>query len=181
MSADIIIRDKLIPTREHGSVLLYVHGNHKARSDGKPRTATSTLTQLLNSEATLGSNSIVIHSVNQRLLTNRPGSDTCDLFSRLLARKITKGIHSCTPALTEPPNTDQNRDGHGNDAHTAIGQQELLRRLLLAASTAEENADGGRHGQHEGEDHVVPGHEVALLRHGWLSLADAAVVLCWCQ
>ena len=31
VSADIIIRDKLRPTREHGSILLYVHGNHKAR------------------------------------------------------------------------------------------------------------------------------------------------------
>ena len=40
------------PAREHGSVLLYVHGNHKAHSDGKPRTAaTSTFTQLLNSDA----------------------------------------------------------------------------------------------------------------------------------
>ena len=34
---------------EHGSVLLYVHGNQGARLDGKPRTATSTFTQLLNS------------------------------------------------------------------------------------------------------------------------------------
>jgi len=25
------IRDKLRPTREHGSILLYVHGNRKAR------------------------------------------------------------------------------------------------------------------------------------------------------
>ena len=159
MSADIIIRNKLRPTREHGSILLYVHGNHKARSDGKPRTATSTLTQPLNSGATLGQTSIVIHSVNQRLLRSRPGSDSCDFFSfflPLLARKITKGIPSCTPAFTEPSNTDQDRDGHGNDAQTAIGHQELLRRLLLAASTAVENADGGRHGQHEGEDHVVP-------------------------
>ena len=31
VSADIIIRNKLRPTREHGSLLLYVHGNHKAR------------------------------------------------------------------------------------------------------------------------------------------------------
>ena len=28
---------------EHGSVLLYVHRNHKACQDGQPRTATSTL------------------------------------------------------------------------------------------------------------------------------------------
>ena len=34
---------------KHGSVLLYVHGNLKAHSDGKPRTATSTFTQLQNS------------------------------------------------------------------------------------------------------------------------------------
>ena len=49
MSLTQIIRDKLRPMREHGSMLLYVHGNHKARYDGKPRTATSTLTQHLNS------------------------------------------------------------------------------------------------------------------------------------
>ena len=29
-------------------MLLYVHGNQKAHKDGQPRTATSTLTQLLN-------------------------------------------------------------------------------------------------------------------------------------
>ena len=34
--------------REHGSILLYVHENQKARQDGQPMTATSTLTQLLN-------------------------------------------------------------------------------------------------------------------------------------
>ena len=33
----------------HGSMLLYVHRNHKAHWDGEPRTATSTFTQLLNS------------------------------------------------------------------------------------------------------------------------------------
>ena len=43
-----------------------------------------------------------IHSVNQHLLRNRPGSDSCDL-SRLLARKITKGIHSCKPASLNRP------------------------------------------------------------------------------
>ena len=42
----------------------------------------------------LGSTSFVIHSVNQRLLRNRPGSDSYNLL-RLLAQKITKGIHSC--------------------------------------------------------------------------------------
>ena len=30
-------------------MLLYVHRNHKAHSDGEPRTATSTFTQLLDS------------------------------------------------------------------------------------------------------------------------------------
>ena len=33
---------------EHGSVLLYVYGNHEACQDGQSKTATSTLTQLLN-------------------------------------------------------------------------------------------------------------------------------------
>ena len=33
MSSDVgwLIRDKLRPMREHGSLLLYVHGNHEAR------------------------------------------------------------------------------------------------------------------------------------------------------
>ena len=35
---------------KHGSIILYVHGNQKARSDGQLRTCTSTLTQLLNYE-----------------------------------------------------------------------------------------------------------------------------------
>ena len=42
------IRDKMRPMLKHGSILLYVHGNHKVHDDGQPRTATSTLTQLLN-------------------------------------------------------------------------------------------------------------------------------------
>ena len=33
---------------KHGSIILYVHGNQKVREDGQLRTATSTLTQLLN-------------------------------------------------------------------------------------------------------------------------------------
>ena len=50
MSSDVgrYIGDKLRPMPKHGSVILYVHGNQKARWDGQPRTATSTLTQLLN-------------------------------------------------------------------------------------------------------------------------------------
>ena len=38
---------------KHSSIQLYLHGNQKARYDGQPRTATSTLTQLLNYEAVL--------------------------------------------------------------------------------------------------------------------------------
>ena len=55
--------------------------------------------------AILGSASIVIHSVKQRLLRNRPGSDaaTSRDFLRLLARKITKGIYSCKPASVNRP------------------------------------------------------------------------------
>ena len=39
---------------KHLSVLLYVHGNHKAHQDGEPGTATSTCTQLLNSDEDVG-------------------------------------------------------------------------------------------------------------------------------
>ena len=35
---------------KHGSILHYVHGNQKAREDGQPRTATSTLTLFLREE-----------------------------------------------------------------------------------------------------------------------------------
>ena len=55
--------------------------------------------------AILGSTSAVIHSVNQRLLRNWPGSGSRDL-SRLLARKITKGVHShVQTSLAELPNS----------------------------------------------------------------------------
>ena len=43
----LLIRDKLWSMRAHGSMLLYVHRNHKARQDGEPRTATSTFTRLI--------------------------------------------------------------------------------------------------------------------------------------
>ena len=33
---------------KHGSIILYIQGNQKVREDGQLRTATSTLTQLLN-------------------------------------------------------------------------------------------------------------------------------------
>ena len=50
MSSDVgwRFRDKLRPIPKHGSINLYVHGSQKAREDGQPRKATSTLTQLLN-------------------------------------------------------------------------------------------------------------------------------------
>ena len=49
MSSDVSwhIRDKLWPMLKHGSIILYVHGNQNACWDRQPRTATSTLTQLL--------------------------------------------------------------------------------------------------------------------------------------
>ena len=47
------VRNKPRPMRERGSILLYIHGNQKAREDGQPRTATLTHTQLLNSDALL--------------------------------------------------------------------------------------------------------------------------------
>ena len=40
----------LRPMREHGSEVLHVHRNNKARWDGQPSMATSTFTQLLNHE-----------------------------------------------------------------------------------------------------------------------------------
>ena len=52
MSSDVgwHIRNKPWPMRVHGSMLLYVHRNRKAHQDGEPWTATSTFTQLLNSD-----------------------------------------------------------------------------------------------------------------------------------
>ena len=55
--------------REHGSVLLYVHGNHTAREEGKPRPATSTLTQLLNSIVVAVAAVVVLLNVLGYLLT----------------------------------------------------------------------------------------------------------------
>ena len=52
--------------------------------------------------AVLGSTSKFIHSLKQRLLRNRPGSDAATSLP-LSARKITKGIHSCKPASLNRP------------------------------------------------------------------------------
>ena len=50
----------------------------------------------------LGSNPMVIHSVIQRLLRNRPGSGRCHR-SWFFARKITKCTDSCKPASLNCP------------------------------------------------------------------------------
>ena len=54
----------------------------------------------------LGNSKLKFHCYTQRekqrLPRNRPGSDSCNL-SRLLARKITTGIHSCKPASLKRP------------------------------------------------------------------------------
>ena len=50
-------------------------------------------------------------SVNQRLLRNRPGSGSYDL-SQLLARKITKCIHSCKTASLNSPVVPLNNHYH---------------------------------------------------------------------
>ena len=45
-----------------------------------------------------------IHSMNQRLYRNQPRNGSCNL-SRLLALKITKGIHTCKPVSLNCPLT----------------------------------------------------------------------------
>ena len=59
-----IYRDKLSPMPKHGSMSLYVRRNRKARLDGKPRTSTSTFTQLLNSEYTVTKEGNVLPRMN---------------------------------------------------------------------------------------------------------------------
>lgn len=62
---------------------------------------------------------------------------------------------------------DQNGDGHGDDAHAAVGHQELLRRLLFASPAAVEDADGGGDDQHEDEQDIVDGaEETFFIFHG---------------
>ena len=75
MSSDVgcHITEKLRPMSEHGSILLYVHGNHKARSDGQPRTATSTLTQLLNYEVLKRAENRAIYNISDHQSVKRPG------------------------------------------------------------------------------------------------------------
>ena len=48
---------------KHGSIILYVHGNQKARYDGQLRTATSTLTQLLNYVLRFGTLPFINHNL----------------------------------------------------------------------------------------------------------------------
>ena len=64
----------------------------------------------------LGSTFIVVHSVKQRLLRNR----------RLLARKITKGIHSCKPASLKLP--VDNSKGDGKTGRKVVRQEWKTRR-----------------------------------------------------
>ena len=66
----------------------------------------------------------VIHS----LLRNRPGSGSCDL-SRLLARKITKGIHSCKPASLNCPIAYSDQAAGGSSVPLSACKQSR-RRLL---------------------------------------------------
>ena len=53
----------------------------------------------------------------------------------------------------------EQRQRHGQHAHLSVGEQELPRRLLLAAGAAVKQPDAGRDGQHEQEDGIVPAGE----------------------
>ena len=72
------IRDKLWPVPKHGSVF-YVHRNHLAHWDGKPRTATSTFTQLLNS-----AEDVPLVKFMYRVFTRMPGESYRRRFRSLL-------------------------------------------------------------------------------------------------
>ena len=69
----------------------------------------------------------IFHCYTQREPTpvrNRPGSGSYDL-SRLLARKIMKGIHSCKPASLNCPIARKacaSRGEEGRDGHLAVVQ-----------------------------------------------------------
>ena len=92
---------------------IFVHALTIFRSAGKPRRhffpfILHHLSPVINAKSdssgictvsfvVLGSNPMVIHSVIQRLLRNRPGSGRCN-FSWLFALKITKCTDSCKPA-----------------------------------------------------------------------------------
>ena len=62
---------------KHGSMSLYVHTNRKAHSDEKPRMATSTFTQLLNSTRVIISPSVQPHAT-QTLTFRSFGLFVCD-------------------------------------------------------------------------------------------------------
>ena len=53
--------------RARSSVLLYVHRNQKAHQDGEPRTATSTSTQLLNSDDTADDDELMLNVLRCQL------------------------------------------------------------------------------------------------------------------
>ena len=88
-----------------------------SRSSGQPKNDAKTLFSILHHlSAVILANAIVrvciasyktqllkgLYCLKQRLLRNRLRSGSCDL-SRLLARKITKGVHSCKPASPSNP------------------------------------------------------------------------------
>ena len=81
---------------EHGSIVLYVHGNHEARQDGQPRTDTSTLTQLLNY--------VVVHGLlgllrARLILSPLSPFPVPDKPSRFCGRKATCLLCSAPPTL----------------------------------------------------------------------------------
>ena len=78
---------------KHGSMLLYVHRNHKAQQDGKPRTATSTLTQLLNYECNICCKSLLSTSIPpmtamDRLREDWPAPSGKGQFDKLEVRQV---------------------------------------------------------------------------------------------
>ena len=80
----------------HGSVLLYVHRNHKVHQDGETRTATSTFTQLLNSAPeSQGSVFLDERTVPGRLCLSIPPP-----HSQAAKTEVTKDVVSFEAALS---------------------------------------------------------------------------------
>ena len=84
MSADILRTNRPMP--KHGSINLYVHGNQKARKDGQPRTATSTLTQLLSCNDSVHKSQPLKRrsSIVQELCESRGGRPGLSVLTSLL-------------------------------------------------------------------------------------------------
>ena len=132
---------------KHGSINLYVHGNQKARQDGQPRTATSTLTQLLNYESrcVTGPKHILFagESVHQII---QPGNVT---------RWDSEGVNSTT-ANRDIDSKNQSCDNVESINQSAPSPQPFIRPAPLpstAPSQEKRPKDGGDVGQHnETED-----------------------------